>query len=106
MNRELGARFDLSSFAHLAFYNQQLNQIEMHLQSTRAQEVAIADLDLRVPFRSGETIHTEISRKFDLAEICLQLQPYGFQPHIQWTDAHGWFLVSLFRFTGETGSEA
>jgi len=106
MNRELGARFDLSSFAHLAFYNRQLNQIEMHLQSSGAQEVIIADLDLRVPFRSGETIHTEISRKFDPTEISVQLQPYGFRPHTPWTDARGWFLVSLFQFTGEASGRS
>jgi uncharacterized SAM-dependent methyltransferase len=104
MNRELGARFDLSAFAHLAFYNSRLSQIEMHLQSVRAQEVGIADLDMRVPFRAGETIHTEISRKFDPAEIRAQLQLYGFQSRSQWTDARGWFLTFLFQFTQETGS--
>ncbi len=105
MNRELGAGFDLASFAHLAFYNQQFSQIEMHLQSTRAQEVAIDDLDLRVPFRSGETIHTEISRKFDSAEISAHLQPYGFRSRARWTDVRGWFVVSLFQFTGATSSK-
>jgi len=100
MNRELSACFDLASFAHLAFYNQPLSQIEMHLQSTRTQEVAIEDLELRVPFRAGETIHTEISRKFDSAEIVAHLHTYGFQSRATWTDARGWFLVLLFRFTG------
>jgi L-histidine N-alpha-methyltransferase len=106
MNRELGAGFDLASFAHLAFYNRQLSQIEMHLQSTRTQEVAIDDLALRVPFRAGETIHTEISRKFDSAEIRAYLQPYGFQPRARWTDTHGWFLVSLFQLIGTTSSQS
>jgi uncharacterized SAM-dependent methyltransferase len=99
MNRELGARFDLSAFAHLAFYDSRLSQVEMHLRSARAQEVEIADLDMRVPFRAGETIHTEISRKFDPTEVRTQLRPYGFQSRAQWTDTRGWFLVSLFQFT-------
>src|SRR6185436_15541864 len=102
INRELGANFELAAFRHVAFYNQQLGQIEMHLQSTHAQEVAITDLGLRVPFRAGETIHTEISRKFDAAETRAHLQPYGFQHRARWTDVHGWFLVSLFQFVGET----
>jgi uncharacterized SAM-dependent methyltransferase len=39
----------------------------MHLQSTIEQEVTIADLNSgRV--RAGETIHTEISRKFDAGD--------------------------------------
>jgi dimethylhistidine N-methyltransferase len=100
MNRELEARFDLSAFTHLAFYNAQLSQIEMHLQSTRVQEVAITALNLRVPFRAAETIHTEISRKFDWAELDAQLQPYGFQPRARWTDERGWFLLSLSQFVG------
>lgn len=105
MNQELHARFNLSSFSHRAFYYQRLSQIEMHLQSRVEQEVRIADLDLRVPFRAGETIHTEISRKFDPAEIIEQLAPYGFQPRALWTDARHWFLVCLFRFIGRATGE-
>jgi dimethylhistidine N-methyltransferase len=100
MNRELAAQFDLSRFSHLAFYNRQLNQIEMHLQSTQEQEVRIADLPLRVSFRAGETIHTEISRKFSPPEVNAQLTACGFQPRALWSDANGWFMVALFRFAG------
>jgi dimethylhistidine N-methyltransferase len=100
MNRELAAQFDLSRFSHLAFYNQQLNQIEMHLQSKQEQEVRIADLPLHVPFRAGETIHTEISRKFSPPEISAQLADCGFQPRAVWSDANAWFMVALFRFAG------
>ncbi len=105
MNRELHASFNLSSFSHLAFYNQRFSQIEMHLQSTIEQEVAISDLNLRVPFRAGETIHTEISRKFDPAEIVEQLVSFGFQPRAMWTDARNWFLVGLFQFMGKMPAE-
>ena len=101
MNHELRASFDLSTFSHLAFYNQRLHQIEMHLRSERKQEVMVGDLDLQVSFRAGETIHTEISRKFDPAEIRVQLALYGFELRARWTDAREWFLVSLFRFTGK-----
>jgi len=73
----------------------------MHLQSEKKQEVKVSDLDLHIPFRAGETIHTEISRKFDAAEICAQLAEYGFTPRMLWTDEARWFLVALFRF-GDT----
>ena len=105
LNRELQAGFDLSTFSHLAFYNQQVHQIEMHLRSNLAQEVTIAELDLQISFHAGETIHTEISRKFDPAEISAQLALYGFEPRALWTDAREWFLVCLFRFTGRAISE-
>lgn len=100
INRELVGRFDLTAFSHRAFYNPTLHQIEMHLQSEKKQEVTVSDLGLRVPFREGETIHTEISRKFDSAEICAQLADYGFTPRALWTDEARWFLVALFRFRG------
>jgi dimethylhistidine N-methyltransferase len=99
MNRELGASFDLSRFSHVAFYNPLQHQIEMHLRSDREQRVVIQDLDLQVSFKAGETIHTEISRKFDLDEITAQLARFGFQAARRWTDERGWFAVCLFHFT-------
>ena len=104
INRELAGAFNLAAFSHRAFYNHTSHQIEMHLQSEKKQEVTVSGLGLRVPFRQGETIHTEISRKFDTAEICAQLAEYGFTPRALWTDEARWFLVALFRFLGaDTG---
>ena len=101
INRELGADFKLDQFAHLAFYNGDEHQIEMHLQSRVAQEVEVAELGLRVAFQPEETIHTEISRKFDAAIIADQLAPYGFETCAQWIDERSWFLMIVFRFTGQ-----
>ena len=100
INREFGANFNLSQFNHLAFYNRAEHQIEMHLQSQVAQEVEIAELGLRVSFESQETIHTEISRKFDADQVAAQLRSYGFDACVRWTDERGWFLMTIFRFVG------
>lgn len=64
INRELGGRFDLDRFDHLAFFDEERRQIEMHLRAREAMEVAINRLGMVVPFEAGETIRTEISRKF------------------------------------------
>lgn len=101
MNRELAARFDLSRFSHLAFYNQELHQIEMHLLSEKQQQVTISGLNLHIPFRAEETIHTEISRKFSPTEISAQLAACGFLQRALWMDPRGWFMVALFRFVGK-----
>jgi L-histidine N-alpha-methyltransferase len=69
INRELNARFDPERFGHLAFFNPVRGRVEMHLRAERDMEVRIGDLDMLVPFRRGETIHTEISRKFSPQEI-------------------------------------
>ncbi len=100
INREFQADFNLAQFSHLAFYNQELHQIEMHLKSKVPQKVGIAELDLNISFRAGETIHTEISRKFDAQEVKDQLTGHGFQFQSQWTDPDHLFLLSLFRYTG------
>ena len=59
LNRELGAGFDLGTFRHVACFNREASRIEMHLKSTRTQQVRIPALDLSIPFQAGETIHTE-----------------------------------------------
>jgi L-histidine N-alpha-methyltransferase len=64
MNRELGADFDPTAFDHVAFFDRRRRQIEMHLRSQRAQRVSLPTLGISVSFRAGETLHTEISRKF------------------------------------------
>lgn len=100
MNRELRATFDLAAFSHVAFYNSEQHQIEMHLRSERDQYVVIRDLDMQAAFHSGETIHTEISRKFDLDEVNAQLASFGFQPRARWTDEQAWFAACLFQLAG------
>lgn len=73
VNRELGANFDLAAFEHVARFNGRKRQVEMHLRARRRQRVSLRTLDLDVEFRAGETLHTEISRKFTrrgLASLC------------------------------------
>ncbi|MBX3026327.1 L-histidine N(alpha)-methyltransferase [bacterium] len=64
LNRELGADFRPDRFDHVAFFNADAAQVEMHLRAREAHAVSIAALDLVVEFTAGETIHTECSRKF------------------------------------------
>jgi L-histidine N-alpha-methyltransferase len=67
LNRELGADFNLDTFAHRARWNQERSRIEMHLESLVDQTVEIAGK--RIHFAEGETIHTENSHKFDAAAL-------------------------------------
>lgn len=61
-NRELGAGFDVDSFAHRAVWNATASRMEMHLEATRDMTVLLDGR--RIAFRRGETIHTESSRKY------------------------------------------
>ena len=64
LNRELGANFDAGRFCHRVFWNSSESRIEMHLESTRKQDVSIKDAGLELRFMPCETIHTENSYKF------------------------------------------
>jgi L-histidine Nalpha-methyltransferase len=101
LNRELGANFDLETFAHRAVWNPAPSRMEMHLESLVAQTVHIPGPDpnfaLRLSFRRGETIHTENSYKYRSGQPEALLQSAGFRPEHTWTDDRGWFAVCLAR---------
>ena len=91
INRELGADFDLPAFRHKAFYDAGLGRIEMHLVSAREQDVAIRGRVFR--FGAGETIHTENSYKYSIAEFQALALGSGFAPQACWTDGEALFAV-------------
>ena len=91
INRELGADFDLTAFRHHAFYNEPLGRVEMHLVSLKEQRVTIRGRS--IPFSGGETIHTENSCKYSIAEFQALARGSGFEPVECWTDAERLFGV-------------
>ncbi|MDY7022444.1 MAG: L-histidine N(alpha)-methyltransferase [Cyanobacteriota bacterium] len=95
LNRRFEGDFNLQQFEHWAFYNQQEHRIEMHLRSLRSQTVQLQSLDLTVDFEAGETIRTEISRKFNLDQMQTYLKSKGLSTLQIWTDSHPWFAVLL-----------
>ena len=96
MNRELGANFDLKAFAHEACYESHNHAVEMHLRSLRAQVVDIPEAGLRVEFRQGESIWTESSRKFTVAELDELARASGFEPCRRWVDPEWPFAECLW----------
>lgn len=91
MNRELGADFDVAAFRHKAFYEPAKGRIEMHLESLRQQSVRIGTKQFA--FRSGETIHTEISCKYGPDEFIALAESAGFLAGKAWFDANRMFGV-------------
>src|SRR3984885_7442921 len=69
INRELDADFNLEQFEHVARFNQDVGSMEMHIRSRKKQTVTIPAASLSVTFRESETIWTESSHKYSLAEI-------------------------------------
>jgi L-histidine N-alpha-methyltransferase len=97
INRELGGHFDLRTFRHLVLIDEERSRVEMHLESLKAQEVAIDALGLRVPFAQGERIHTENSYKFTVPGVQRLLSSAGFHNERTWCDPAAWFAVHLAR---------
>jgi L-histidine Nalpha-methyltransferase len=97
INRELGGHFDVETFRHVALWNETASSIEMHLESTRDQSVAIDLLGVDVRFGRGERIHTESSRKYDDGRIGELLRRAGFSREQTYEDDEKLFAVTLAR---------
>jgi L-histidine Nalpha-methyltransferase len=95
LNWRYGGNFQRDYFTYWSFYNEQLHQIESYLRCTRSHQVQLTDLGLNLEFEAGETIHTEISRKYDLGQMCSYLGHWGLSPLETWTDPQGWFGLVL-----------
>ncbi len=94
INDALGADFELAAFRHRAFYNGAQGRIEMHLVSLRRQRVTIRGHEFE--FGAGETLHTENSCKYGIAEFQDLGRAAGFEPVECWTDERGLFSVHYF----------
>ncbi len=93
INRELGGDFDVSAFAHEARWNNADSRIEMHLVSLRDQPVEVAGRPFA--FQAGESIRTEISRKFELGGLRELARSGGWELQRTWQDEAGFFCVAL-----------
>jgi dimethylhistidine N-methyltransferase len=91
IRNELDTDLEPERFQHRAFYNRRLGRVEMHLISPRAQRFRIEDRAFR--FAAGETVHTENSYKYSIAEFQALARRAGYQPEKVWTDADRLFSV-------------
>ncbi len=96
LNAMLGADFVPARFSHRAAYVEALHRVEMHLVSDAPQSVHIPHVGT-VTLAAGESIRTEISCKYDEAEVrrlCTAAQ----MDVMRWTpDEPGDFALVLAR---------
>ena len=90
LNRELDANFNVDSFEHRAFFNEEGSRIEMHLVSAQEQQVTIAGQ--HVGFEEGESIHTENSYKYTQADFAALVSDW-FTVEQVWTDDQDYFSL-------------
>lgn len=97
VNSFADADFRPEEFNHLAFYNSKLQRIERHLVATRAMSVHFGKLDLKVEIQKGETLHTEISCKYDRPLVESMLSEAGFQLTEWFSDPEDLFALAMAR---------
>ena len=95
INRELGANFDVKQFQHEARFNVDTSAIEMHIRSRIQQSVHIPGAGLTIAFEEGETIWTEISRKYLAPDVLAMGAKAGFTSGGQWIDEAWPFAETL-----------
>jgi L-histidine N-alpha-methyltransferase len=97
LNHSLNANFHLEDFEHRAVFLEEKERVEMHLRATRTTAARLADLDLEVSLRPGETIHTEICQKFSRDRARWDFQKAGLAALEWFTDPRGWFSLVLLK---------
>lgn len=95
INDELKGDFDLAAFEHRAIWNADSGRVEMHLVSQRTQRVYVDGH--AVQFQAGETIHTENSYKYTIAQFRRLAEESGYKPLTVWTDTRQLFSVHALR---------
>ena len=94
LNRELRANFRTDDFDHLAFFNEKLDRVEMHLQARRKIQVEIRGIELSFTLERGETIRTEICRKFSRASAERMINEAGLDVARWYSDPKEWFSIA------------
>ncbi len=91
IRNELDGDLDPRAFAHHAFYDESRGRVEMHLVSEQPLAVRVEDRDYS--FAAGESIHTECSYKYSIAEFQAMAVQAGYVPRAVWTDPRNLFSV-------------
>ena len=97
INKELDANFNLDNFKHWETYDPETGTAKSYLVSKAKQKVAIKKLELEVCFDAWESIHTEISQKYDDAVVAWLAKEAGLEIQTSFQDQDNWFKNYIFQ---------
>ncbi|WP_271424023.1 L-histidine N(alpha)-methyltransferase [Aequorivita sinensis] len=97
INRELNANFEVDKFTHWESYNPETGTAKSFLIATEAMDVRIKNLDLDISFEQWETIHTEISQKYDDKTVAWLAEQAGLTIETSFTDKKGYYKDYVLR---------
>ncbi|MDC8003341.1 L-histidine N(alpha)-methyltransferase [Aureisphaera galaxeae] len=97
INKELDGNFDTDAFKHWEVYDPETGTAKSYLVATQAMQVRIEALDLTIDFDPWETIHTEISQKYDDKVVAWLANESGLEIETFFSDAKGYYKNYVFR---------
>ncbi len=95
LNRRFGADFPVDAFEHHAFYDAAKAWVDIRVRATRAVDVHIDALDLRIRLEAGQEIRTELSCKYSSESFSAAVQGTGFEVRQAYTDPERLFADVL-----------
>lgn len=97
INSTFNANFDVDAFMHWETYNPETGTAMSYLVSKIEQSVDIKDLDLQVHFNQWETIHVEISQKYDDKVVDWLAEESGLNVVQSFADSKGYYKNYIFK---------
>ncbi len=96
INTELGGNFNVDTFKHWEVYDPETGTAKSFLVSQKAQEVTIESINLTIAFKPWETIHTEISQKYDDEVVHWLAKESGLKIKTDFIDSKGYYKNYVF----------
>jgi dimethylhistidine N-methyltransferase len=97
INREMDGDFDTSKFIHWERYDPETGTAKSYLAAKETQTVSIKALDLTITFDPWETIHTEISQKYDDKTVAWLATESGLEIVTSFTNSKAYYKNYLFK---------
>jgi L-histidine N-alpha-methyltransferase len=97
LNWRFQGNFQVEQFQHRALYNADASQIEIYIDSLVTQQVMLKALGLDILFEQGESLRSEISRKFKIESLATEMATVGMNLVQAFTDDQRWFGLLLFQ---------
>ena len=101
INRELGGNFEEEKFLHWESYNPETGTAKSFLVAKTSMEVHIEKLQLDLHFDPWETIHVEISQKYDDTVVSWLAAEAGLEIVTSFSDGKAYYKNYVFRSIGE-----
>jgi dimethylhistidine N-methyltransferase len=97
INNDLGGTFNLDKFLHWEVYDPESGTAKSYLVSKEEQSVTIEKLELTINFKAWETIHTEISQKYDDDVVSWLANEAGLKIESQFSDENNYYKNYIFK---------